>query len=205
MQTEGWNGLDERARTAFEQVVSQIEDAGVTILRREREPSLERFEQMLVGVRDLATEITAWENHWAMRNLVAQYPDGVSPRSQSVVATAERLGVQGYQDRLRRRSLVRREYATFAPRVDAMIAPASPGPAPLWSGDKAGEPLAPTPTGDPVFNAPSSLLGAPAVTVPLTSVSDLPMGIQIMGQPGADARMAAIARWMRDSVTPVST
>lgn len=205
MQTEGWNGLDERARTAFEQVVSQIEEAGVTILRREREPSLERFEQMLVGVRDLATEITAWENHWAMRNLVAQYPDGVSPRSQSVVATAERFGVQGYQDRLRRRSLVRREYATFAPRVDAMIAPASPGSAPRWSGDGAGESLAPTPTGDPVFNAPSSLLGAPAVTVPLTSVSDLPMGVQIMGQPGADARMAAIARWMRDAVRPVST
>lgn len=204
METEGWSGLDEASRAAFESVIAQIEDAGVTIMRRASEPRLEGFERMLVGVRELTNEITAWENHWAMRNLVAQDPDGVSPRSRSVVATAERVGVRGYQDAIMRRALVRDEYAAFAPRLDAMIAPASPGPAPLWSRDVPGQPLAPLPTGDPVFNTPSSLLGAPVVTVPLASVGGLPMGIQIMGQPGTDARMAAIARWMRDTVRPVS-
>ena len=74
-------------------------------------------------------------------------------------------------------------------RVDAFIAPASPGPAPLWAGDAPGEPLADRPTGDSVFNTPSSALGAPAVTVPLTNVDGLPMGVQVMGQPGTDARV----------------
>jgi Asp-tRNA(Asn)/Glu-tRNA(Gln) amidotransferase A subunit family amidase len=204
METEGWSGLDEASRSAFEQVVSQIENAGVMVLHRASEPELERFERSLIGVRALTFDITAWENHWAMRNLIAQNPDGVSSRSQAVAATAERIGVLGYQDLIKRRTLIRNEYAAFATRVDAMIAPASPGPAPLWPGDVRGQPLSPRPTGDAVFNTPSSLLGAPVVTVPLTSVHGLPMGIQIMGQPGTDARVTAIARWMREVIQPVS-
>jgi Asp-tRNA(Asn)/Glu-tRNA(Gln) amidotransferase A subunit family amidase len=199
METEGWSGLDEASRSAFEQVVSQIEAAGVTVLRRTDEPQLERFEQLLTGVRQLTIEITAWENQWAMRNLIAQNPAGVSLRSQAVAATAERIGVRGYQDLLRRRSLIRSEYAAFATRIDAMISPASPGPAPIRSPDTSAEPPIPFPTGDPVFNTPSSLLGTPAVTLPLTAVGKLPMGIQIMGQIGTDARVTAIARWMRDT------
>jgi Asp-tRNA(Asn)/Glu-tRNA(Gln) amidotransferase A subunit family amidase len=205
METEGWSGLDEASRSAFEQVVSQIEAAGVTVLRRENEASLERFEQSLTGVRQLTLEMTAWENQWAMRNLIAQNPEAVSQRSRAVVATAARIGVRGYEDLLRRRGLIRNEYAAFATRVDAMITPASPGPAPIRAHDLPDEPLVQFPTGDPVFNTPSSLLGTPAVTLPLAAVGGLPMGIQIMGQMGADARVTAIARWVRDAVRPVST
>jgi hypothetical protein len=65
-------------------------------------------------------------------------------------------------------------------------APASPGPAPLWSGDVPGQPLAKRPTGDAVYNTPSSALGAPVVTIPLTAVQGMPMGIQLLGQPQSD-------------------
>ena len=56
------------------------------------------------------------------------------------------------------------------------------------------------PTGDAVYNTPSSALGAPVVTVPMTSVGGMPMGIQVMGQPHADAAVTAIARWMHSAV-----
>ncbi len=203
METEGWADLDEAARAAFEAVVDQVAAAGVTVLRRTADPAIERFERALVGVRETANTITAWENQWTLRNLVAQHPDGVSMRGKAVIATAERLGVDGYGDLLRRRAAVRDTYAALAPVVDVLVAPASPGPAPLWSGDRPGEPLAPRPTGDSVFNTPSSLLGAPAVTVPLTAVGGLPMGVQVVGQPGTDARVTAIARWMGE-LRPVS-
>jgi Asp-tRNA(Asn)/Glu-tRNA(Gln) amidotransferase A subunit family amidase len=78
-----------------------------------------------------------------------------------------------------------------------------PGPAPLWPGDVKGKPLAPRPTGDFVFNAPSSMLFAPAVTVPLMSVGGLPVGVQVMGQQHEDARMTGVARWLLGEVTPV--
>jgi Asp-tRNA(Asn)/Glu-tRNA(Gln) amidotransferase A subunit family amidase len=78
---------------------------------------------------------------------------------------------------------VRDEHAALATAVDALIAPASPDPAPLWPGDLPGEPPAAWLTGNPVFNTPSSLLGAPTATVPLMGVGGLPVGVQIMGQP----------------------
>jgi len=81
-----------------------------------------------------------------------------------VLEVAERVGVNGYRERLGKRERLRERYGRLAHRIDAMIAPASPGPAPEWAGDVAGRALLPRPTGDPVFNFPSSLLGAPVVT-----------------------------------------
>jgi Asp-tRNA(Asn)/Glu-tRNA(Gln) amidotransferase A subunit family amidase len=203
METEGWAALDDGARAAFEQIVAQLADAGVQIVRRTDDSELESFESALAGAGRLAADITAWENHWLTRNLVAQNPDGISARGKLVIEVAERVGVAGYRERIATRAILRDRYARLAGRIDAMIAPASPGPAPEWAGDVPGRPLAPRPTGDPVFNYPSSLLGAPVVTSPLTSVRGLPMGIQLMGQPGTDARVVAIARWVRDAVRAV--
>jgi Asp-tRNA(Asn)/Glu-tRNA(Gln) amidotransferase A subunit family amidase len=90
-----------------------------------------------------------------------------------------------------------------APLADAAITLACPGPAPLWSGDVPGQPLAPSPTGDFVFNAPSSMLFAPAVTMPLVSISGMPVGVQLMGQQHDDARVTGMARWMLEAVKPV--
>jgi Asp-tRNA(Asn)/Glu-tRNA(Gln) amidotransferase A subunit family amidase len=200
MQTEGWDLLDDGTLGAFEQVVGAVERAGVDVLRRETVPRLERFEQSLVGAREMTTTITAWENHWSIGALVGNNPEGVSPRSKATIAVAEALGVKGYTDLIRQREHVREAHAALAPVADVLIAPASPGPAPLWPGDVPGQPLAAWPTGDAVFNTPSSLLGAPVVTVPLMSVSGLPVGLQVMGQPGTDAQVTAIARWIAETV-----
>ena len=97
-----------------------------------------------------------------------------------------------------------RTRGTAAPIADAAITLACPGPAPLWPGDSPGQPLAPRPTGNAVFNYPSSMLFAPVVTVPMLSVGGLPVGLQVMGQQQSDARMTATARWILDSVTPVA-
>jgi Asp-tRNA(Asn)/Glu-tRNA(Gln) amidotransferase A subunit family amidase len=204
METEGWSALDDGSRAAFEQVLAQLAAAGVHIVRRGDDADLESFESALAGAGALAIDITAWENHWLTRNLVAHNPDGVSARGKRVLDVADRVGVDGYRERLHTREQLRDCYRRLAGRIDAMIAPASPGPAPLWPGDTPGQPLLPRPTGDPVFNYPSSLLGAPVVTSPLTAVRGLPMGIQLMGQPSADARIVAIARWLREAVRPVS-
>ena len=205
METEGWGELDDASREAFERVVAQITASGVTVLRRASDPAIERFERAIVGVRAMAGQITAWENHWAIGSLVAQHPDGVSERSKAGVALAERLGSAGYQELLGHREMVRHEYATLTNTVDAMISPSAPGPAPIWAGDMPGQPPAARPTGVEVFNTPSSVLGAPVVTIPVTAVHGLPMGVQLMGRPGTDARVTAMARWLYDTVEPVRT
>jgi Asp-tRNA(Asn)/Glu-tRNA(Gln) amidotransferase A subunit family amidase len=204
METEGWGMLDAASKAAFEQVVERLRAAGVTVLRRADHPMLEAFETALAGVQAMTSAITGWENHWLFRNLVVQNPEAISARSRAVLAAAERMTPEDYRLRLLQREEVRRRHAALTPVVDALIAPASPGPAPLWAGDVPGAPLVSRPTGDAVFNTPSSGIGAPAVTIPLTTVGGMPMGIQVMAQVEMDAQATAIARWMLESIAPVT-
>jgi Asp-tRNA(Asn)/Glu-tRNA(Gln) amidotransferase A subunit family amidase len=186
-------------------VLAQIEARGVTVLRRADDPLLERFEQSLIGATALTNSILACEDLWAFRDLYEAHPDGISARGKSFfIDRAEALGAAGYETALRERSVVKAAHANLATRVDAVIAPASAGPAPRWAGDIPGEPPVRWPTGDPVFGTPCSLLGAPAVNVPVMAVGGLPFGLRVMGQYGTDTRVTAIARWLGQAITPVT-
>ena len=147
--------------------------------------------------------ITALDNRWFQRNLVDRCPDGVSARTQATLAKAEAMTLDDYHALLLAREYTRTCHAALAPLADAAITLSCPGPAPLWPGDIPGKPLALRPTGDAVFNYPSSLIGAPVVTLPMMAVGGMPVGLQIMGQRGEDARMTGLARWINGHVDPV--
>ncbi len=73
-------------------------------------------------------------------------------------------------------------------RCDAILCPAAPGPAPALSENT---------TGSPAMNGPWTLCGVPAVTLPLLSdESGLPMGVQLIGRRGEDARLLRVAHWL---------
>jgi Asp-tRNA(Asn)/Glu-tRNA(Gln) amidotransferase A subunit family amidase len=113
------------------------------------------------------------------------------------------MSVADYRELLMQRAFAQARHAAIGPLADAAILLSCPGPAPLWPGDQPGQPLAPRPTGDSVFNMPSSMLFAPCVTMPLMSVDGMPVGVQFMGQQHEDARMTALARWTLENVAPV--
>src|SRR4029077_14224808 len=137
------------------------------------------------------------------RGMLDAAPDGISARGQATLGRAEAMTPDDYRTNLLARQQAQLAHTAAASRADAAITLACPGPAPLWSGDLPGQPLAPRPTGDFVFNAPSSMLFAPAVTMPLLAGGGLPVGVQLMGQQHEDARVTAMARWMLDTITPV--
>jgi Asp-tRNA(Asn)/Glu-tRNA(Gln) amidotransferase A subunit family amidase len=205
LETQGWAEGDAATRSAFETLLERVQAAGITLLRRRDHPWVEALERAIGGARELCNVITAWENRWSTRNLVDQFPDGVSARAKSTLARAEAMTLDDYRAALTDRDAGQQRYAAVAPLADAAITLACPGPAPLWSGDVPGQPLAPRPTGDFVFNAPSSMLFAPAVTMPLMAVGGMPVGVQLMGQPHDDARVTAMARWTLETITPVVT
>ena len=70
---------------------------------------------------------------------------------------------------------------------DAILTPAAPGPAPRGLDS----------TGNPVFCSLWTYLGTPAVTLPLLqSESGLPIGVQLVGRRGNDARLLRTANWL---------
>jgi Asp-tRNA(Asn)/Glu-tRNA(Gln) amidotransferase A subunit family amidase len=203
LETEGWAELDAASKSAFEQLLDGLRKAGIALLRRADHPGIDALERAIADGRALCNAITSWENRWYQRNLVDEHPDGVSERAKATLARAEAMRPEDYRLRLVEREAAQLHHAAVAPLADAAITLACPGPAPLWAGDRPGEPLVPRPTGDFVFNAPSSMLFAPAVTVPLLAVGGMPVGVQVMGQPRQDARVTALARWLMENVPPV--
>ena len=80
---------------------------------------------------------------------------------------------------------------------DALMLPAAPGPAPEGLDS----------TGDPVFCSLASLLGLPAITLPLLqSEEGLPIGVQLIGARGQDGRLLRTANWLvrRIATAPVN-
>jgi Asp-tRNA(Asn)/Glu-tRNA(Gln) amidotransferase A subunit family amidase len=203
LETEGWAALDAASREAFGALLEGLRHAGVTVLGRRDHRWIEGLEQAIADGRAVCNAITSWENRWATRNLVDQHPDGVSPRAKAALERAEAMTPDDYRAALTERAAAQLRHAAVAPLADAIVALSCPGPAPLWAGDLPGQPLAPRPTGDFVFNAPSSMLFAPVVTLPLLAVGGLPVGVQFMGQQHEDARMTAIARFLLDAIAPV--
>jgi len=72
-------------------------------------------------------------------------------------------------------------------RYDAIITPAAVGEAPAGLGS----------TGSPIFNSLWTYCGTPAVTLPLMEgPNGLPVGVQLIGRRGDDARLLRTARWL---------
>ncbi len=203
LETEGWSRLDASTRSAFATLLEGIERAGVVLVTRRTNAAVETLERAIANASTIASSITGWENRWGTRNLVDQNPGGVSERAKAVLAKAEAMSPSDYRALLLEREIAQVTYAGMKGVADAAITLSCPGPAPLWSGDKPGEPLAPRPTGDAVFNYPSSMLFAPAVTLPLMAVGGMPVGVQLMGQPQDDERITGMAGWLAQAIGPV--
>jgi Asp-tRNA(Asn)/Glu-tRNA(Gln) amidotransferase A subunit family amidase len=74
---------------------------------------------------------------------------------------------------------------------DAILTPSAPGPATVGIGS----------TGNPIFCTTWTYLGVPAVSLPLLQSGDgLPIGVQLVGHRGLDARLLRTARWLFNTV-----
>jgi Asp-tRNA(Asn)/Glu-tRNA(Gln) amidotransferase A subunit family amidase len=82
-------------------------------------------------------------------------------------------------DRDRRRAI----YHALADEFDACITLSAPGAAPTGLGS----------TGDPVFAVPGSMLGVPALSLPVLNDGGLPLGLQLLGFAHRDASLFATA------------
>ena len=76
-------------------------------------------------------------------------------------------------------------------RYDALLTPATTGPAPHGLDS----------TGSPVFCTIWTLCGMPALTLPLLQAGNgLPLGVQLVGRKGDDARLLRTARWLIETL-----
>jgi Asp-tRNA(Asn)/Glu-tRNA(Gln) amidotransferase A subunit family amidase len=168
--------------------VARLTDAGIAIVDRRADAAIEEVEGAIAEAAELTRSINAWEGRWPLNTYRNRDRSKLSRSALDRLAMAEAMTLADYGAAIARRQRSREVHAGLAARYDAVITLAAPGAAPIGLGS----------TGNPIFNVPASLLGIPALSLPLLSAEGLPLGLQLAGFAGEDARLFAIAAAVRD-------
>lgn len=113
-----------------------------------------------------------------------RHADLISPRLAQLFDHGMTVGAATYDAARAEAQAARHGLGEFFGDCAAIVVPAAPGEAPEGHAY----------TGNPVFNRTWTLLGTPAVSIPAgTGPSGLPVGIQLVGRIGDDARLMECA------------
>ncbi|MCT4373031.1 amidase [Yangia mangrovi] len=175
----GWDTAEPQLRAAFDELCEALGDQ-VFEVDLPREFDAAAAHRRCINLAEMA------------RNFHRYGRDGGAALGRSAreaLAEGDGIRARDYLAALDWAQVLQAGLAEIFERCDAILCPAAPGPAPAGLGS----------TGDPIFNGLWTLLGTPAVTVPiLTAENGLPMGVQLVGARGNDARLLRTARWLHD-------
>ena len=189
LEPAGWEHTDDATKAAFEGVIQQLSAAGVAIFSRSDDQAIESYERVLGEIPDLWRNLYRFEMRWPMLQLLARYPDRIPPRLKAGLEEGAGMTQETYREALVRRAYLRGMHREIANRVDGFITLSSPGPGPVGMDQ-----------GSAVYNEASSVLGAPAVSLPLLAVDGAPVGVQLQGQFDSDEALTACGLWICEEV-----
>jgi Asp-tRNA(Asn)/Glu-tRNA(Gln) amidotransferase A subunit family amidase len=117
--------------------------------------------------------------------------DQLSARLREMIERGQRTLALDYNRAIERIAVLNEALDPLFERYEAILTPATTGEAP--HGLDA--------TGSPIFCTTWTLCGTPAVTLPLLQGSrGLPLGVQLVGRKGDDARLLRTARWLVETL-----
>jgi Asp-tRNA(Asn)/Glu-tRNA(Gln) amidotransferase A subunit family amidase len=178
IKTPMWERADDDTKEGFAEIVEQL---GGQVEEVELFPS--------------ATD--AWQWHQTIMasemalNLDREWQQGrdrLSERLRQQLEQGRTITAFDYQHALRQIDPIHESFVElFEQRYDVILTPAAPSAAPRGLAA----------TGDPAFCTLWTLCGMPCITLPLLqSTSGLPIGVQLVGPRGGDARLLRTARWL---------
>ncbi len=128
------------------------------------------------------------------RNLAPYYQKGkerLSPAMRTIIEDGLKVSAVDYLTALDWREALNNGLDQLFDRYDAIVTPAAAGEAPRGLDS----------TGNPIFNGLWTLCGVPAITLPLlTGPTGLPVGVQVVGRRGEDAKLLRTARWLAGTI-----
>jgi Asp-tRNA(Asn)/Glu-tRNA(Gln) amidotransferase A subunit family amidase len=191
LETAGWANAEPAAQRLMQETLQRLKDAGVAIATRHDDATIDAVETDIAGAHPLSNKINSWEARWFLRGARERDATKLSKVMQMRLAESEALTLDDYRAALNERARIRALYANLAAAFDGCITLSATGGAPKGLHS----------TGNPQFAVPSSLLGTPALTLPLFEIDSMPLGLQVLGFFNEDARAFALAGWLRDQLS----
>jgi Asp-tRNA(Asn)/Glu-tRNA(Gln) amidotransferase A subunit family amidase len=178
IKTPHWERVDADAKEAYGELVEAL---------GERIEEVELFPSA-AAAWDWQRTIMEAEMAANLEPLWLAGKDKLSERLRALMERGREIRAIDHQRVLNRLPAVRESFdELFLERYDAILTPPALGTAPKGLGA----------TGDPVFCVLWTLLGMPAVTLPLMrGANGLPLGVQLVGRRNFDARLLRTARWL---------
>ncbi|MFQ6548016.1 amidase [Aestuariibius sp. 2305UL40-4] len=175
----GWDAADQDTRDALAELVAALGDKVIEVALPAPFEAAAR-ERRRINFAEMA-------RHYFRYGRDAQ--DMLGPEIRGALEDGNAILARDYLAALDWKPVLNAALCEIFERCDAILCPAAPGPAPRDVGT----------TGDPVFNSLWTFCGTPAVTLPLlTATNGMPMGVQLVGSHGNDARLLRTARWLYD-------
>ena len=178
IKTPHWERMDAEAKEAFAELVETLGDRVEEV---DLFPSAEQAWDWHKTIMD-AEMAANLEREWTHGR------DKLSPQLRALIERGREVRAVDYQRVLRGIAPVTASLdELFTERYDAILTPASLGVAP--KGLAA--------TGDPALCTLWTLLGMPALSLPLMQgAGGLPLGVQLVGRRNFDARLLRTAHWL---------
>ncbi len=180
-KTAVWDQADEATQEAFAELVELLGDDCIDL------PLTEHFDDTIAMHKNIMCAEMA-------KNYTRYYErdkDKLTDILRQMIEFGETVSAVDYLAAIDGRELLNSGLNSVFDHYDFIITPASTGEAP--EGLEA--------TGNPAFNSLWTLCGTPAISLPLMDgPSGLPLGVQVVGPRGDDARLLRNANWLTQRV-----
>jgi Asp-tRNA(Asn)/Glu-tRNA(Gln) amidotransferase A subunit family amidase len=186
VQTAGWVDAADTAKAAFEGFIGKLRDSGVTVHDRDTAAEVSGLEDLLAQVPAQWERISSFENRFPLQSYRDTDPSKLHPGILRGLAAGEAMTLADYRDALAFRENLRRAHDAALATSEILITLSGPGAAPLFPD-----------SGSSSFNEPATLLGAPAISLPLLNDGDLPLGVQLIGRAHGDYELLGYAAGLK--------
>ena len=183
LETAGWATASAGAKQAMADALARIKAAGIEVLTPQSHAKVGAVEAAIATARPLSMRINGWESRWPLNTYRERDASKVSRVMLTRLAEAEAMSLGDYRSDLAQRDKARALYAELAVDCDACVSLAAPAAAPMGLES----------TGDPNCTVHASLLGIPAISLPVLADEGLPLGLQVTGFVNGDAEAFAAA------------
>jgi Asp-tRNA(Asn)/Glu-tRNA(Gln) amidotransferase A subunit family amidase len=183
LETPGWAVATSGAKDAFTEALAKLKSAGVAFASRHESEAVAAVEDAIHDGRELSHNIIAWESRWPLNTYRARDASKLSQSMLDLAARADATTLDDYRHDIGERQKRRAAYQALAMEFDACVTLSAPGAAPVGLGS----------TGDAAFVIPGSMLGVPAISLPVLRDEGLPLGLQLLGFADADAALFSTA------------
>jgi Asp-tRNA(Asn)/Glu-tRNA(Gln) amidotransferase A subunit family amidase len=183
VETVGWNAATPGAKQAMNDALARLKSAGIEVITKQSNAKVAAAETAIAQARPISMRLNCWEFRWPLNTFAKRDASKLSRTMVDRLAEAEAMTLDDYRADLKRREEVRAVYAALASECDVCVSLAAPGAAPLGLNS----------TGDPSCTVHVSLLGIPAISLPVLQDESLPLGLQVTGFMHGDAAVFAAA------------